>query len=177
MKAFGSQLFPYLLNGIHFWGVWRNEYDLNIWKRFQSSGLMPGCSIADEHNVIVWIFCGQVLQKDIHANCIAVWKNEEAAITRYRINSTVSVSILANMMAGHTRADTFSTPAMLRFVNTTETCFVLEHEPNSFGVVENSSQFMDSGVNFFEASIASGAALFGCLLLGIFLLQPWRCST
>ena len=109
---------------------------------------MPSRSVADKYNVIVWIFCGQVLQKDIHANCIAIWKNEKAAITRYRINSTVSVSILSNMMAGNTRADSFSAPAMLRFVNTTETRFVLEHEANSLGVVENSGQFMDSGVHF-----------------------------
>ena len=118
-----------------------------------------------------------MLQKEIHANCIAVWKNEEAAITGYRINRTVSVAILTNMMAGHTGTDTFSAPAMLRFIDTTETRFILEHEPYSFGVVENFGQFMDSGVNFFEAPIASGAALFGCLLLGSFLLQPWRCST
>ena len=81
------------------------------------------------------------------------------------------------MMAGHTRTDSFSTPAMLRLIDTAETCFILEHEPYSFGIVENFGQFMDSGVNFFEASIASGVALFGCLLLGSFLLQPWRCST
>ena len=147
------------------------------WKRFQSPGLMPGRSITDEHNGIVWVFCGQVIQKDIHANCVAVWKNPEAAITRYRINSTVSVSVLSDMMARHTRANPLLTPAMLRFVNTTETCFVLKPEPDSFGVVENFGQFMDSGIHFFEASIASGAALFGCLLLGCFLLQPWRCST
>ncbi len=81
------------------------------------------------------------------------------------------------MMAGHPWTDTFSTPAMLRLIDTTETSFVLEHEPNSFGIVENFGQFMDFGVNFFEASIASGVARFGCLLLGSFLLQPWRCST
>ena len=98
---------------------------------------MPSRSVADKHNVIVWMFCGQVLQKDIHANCITVWKNEEATITRYRINSTVSVSILSNMMAGNTRADTFSAPAMFRFIHTAKPRLVLEHEPNSFGIVEN----------------------------------------
>ena len=133
---------------------------------------MPCRTIADEHNVIVWIFCGQVLQKEIHTNCIAVWKNEEAAIAGYRINSTISAAILANMMAGHTRTDSFSTPAMLRLIDTAETCFILEHELYSFGIVESLGQFMDSGINFFEASIASGVALFGCLLLGSFLLQP-----
>ena len=76
------------------------------------------------------------------------------------------------MMAGHTGTDTFSTPAMLRLVNTAKTCLVLEHEPNFFGIVETFGQFMDSGVNFFEASIASGVALLGCLLLGSFLFQP-----
>ena len=81
------------------------------------------------------------------------------------------------MMAGHPRTDTLSTPAMLRLVDTAEPCFILEHEPNPLGIVENFGQFMDSGVNFFEASIASGVALFGCLLLGSFLLQPWRCNT
>ena len=108
---------------------------------------------------------------------MTVWKDEETAVTRYRINSTVSVAILTNMVAGYTRTDAFSTPAMLRLIDTAETCFALEHDPDSFGIVENFGQYMDSGVNFFEASIASGSALFGCLLLGSFLLQPWRCST
>ena len=113
-----------------------------------------------------------MLQKEIHANCIAVWKDEETAVTRYRVNSTISIAVLTDMMAGYTGTDAFSTPAMLRLVDTTETRFILEHEPNTFGIVENFGQFMDSSVNFFEASIASGAALFGCLLLGSFLLQP-----
>ena len=172
MKASGPQFFPNLLNRIHFRRVRRNEYDLNIGKRLQRPGLVPCRTIADEHNVTVWIFCGQVLQKEIHANGIAVWKNKEAAITRHGINSTVSIAILSDMMAGHPRTDAFSAPAILRLVDTTETCFILEHEPNTFGIVENFGQFMDSGVNFFEASIASGVALFGCLLLGSFLLQP-----
>ena len=81
------------------------------------------------------------------------------------------------MMAGHTGTDTFSTPAMLWLIDTAKACFILKHEPDFFGIVENFGQLMDSGVNFFEASITSGVALLGCLLLGSFLLQPWRCST
>ena len=113
-----------------------------------------------------------MLQKDIHANRVAAWKNKEAAVTRYRINRTINVAVLTNMMAGHTRPDTLSAPAILRLIDSTKTCFILEHEPDCFGIVEHFGQFMDSGVNFFEASIASGVALFGCLLLGSFLLQP-----
>ncbi len=118
-----------------------------------------------------------MLQKDVHTYCIAVWKNEEAALAGYGINSTVSIAVLADMVAWNTGTDTFPTPTMLWLIDTAKARFILEHEPNSFGIVENFGQFMDSGVNFFEASIASGAALFGCLLLGSFLLQPWRCST
>ncbi len=133
---------------------------------------MPCCSITDEHNVIIWIFHRQVLQKDVHANCIAVRKDQEATVARYRINSAVGIAILTNMMTRHSRPDTFSAPAMFWLIDTTEACFILEHEPNSCGIVENFGQFADSGVNFFEASIASGVALLGCLLLGSFLLQP-----
>ena len=113
-----------------------------------------------------------MLQKDIHAICIAIWENEKATVTRYRLNRTIGIAILTNMMAGYTRTDPFSTPAMLWLIDSPKTCFVLKHKPNSFGIVENFGQFMDSEVNFFEESIASGPALFGCLLLGSFLLQP-----
>ena len=107
MKTSGSEFFPNLLNGIHLRCVWRNEYDLNIRKSFQSSRPVPYRSITDKYNVVVRVFRRQVLQKDIHADCIAVWKNEEAAVARYRVNSTISIAILTNMMAGYTRTDPF----------------------------------------------------------------------
>jgi len=39
---------------------------------------------------------------------------------------------------------------MFWLIDTAEACFILEHEPDSCGIVENFGQFADSGVNFFE---------------------------
>ena len=81
------------------------------------------------------------------------------------------------MMARHARANPFAAPALFWLVDTSETGFILKHQSYLFFIVENFCQLMNSGVNFFEASIASGVALFGCLLLGSFFDQPCRCST
>lgn len=118
-----------------------------------------------------------MLQKDIHADRVAVRKYKEISIAGYRINSSVSVAVLTDMVARYPRAYPFPAPAMLRLVDTSKTSLVLEHQPNPFASVENFIQFADSSVNFFEASTASWSALFGCLLLGSFFDHPCRCNT
>ena len=37
MEASGSKFFPNLFNRIHFWCVWRNEHQFNIWKQLQGA--------------------------------------------------------------------------------------------------------------------------------------------
>lgn len=64
------------------------------------------------------------------------------------------------MMAWNARADPLATPAIPRLIDPPEACFVLEHQTNiaskNMGI-----QFLDAGVNFFEASMTSGEAFFG----------------
>ena len=84
---------------------------------------------------------------------------------------------MAYVVTWYSRSRSFSAPAMLGLVDPPEARFILEHKPNPFAIVENFFQLMDSSVNFFEASTASGSALFGCLLRGSFFDHPCRCST
>ena len=143
----------------------------------QCAGFMPRRSIANKHNIIFRIRCCQVLQKDIHANSIAVRQNQKAGFPRQRLYRSIYISVFPNMMARHRRSHPFSAPTVFRLVDAAKTGFILKHQPNPLGIVENFPQFVDPGVNFFEASIASGSALFGCLLLGSFFVHPCRCST
>lgn len=138
---------------------------------------MPCSPITDKYHIIIRICRRQMLQKDIHTDRIAVWEDKEVSVTSHRIYCSIGVSVLPNMVAWYPRTHSFAAPAVLRLIDPPKTCFVLKHKPNPLGVVENFGQFMDSGVNFFEASIASGVALFGCLLRGSFFVQPCRCST
>ena len=78
------------------------------------------------------------------------------------------------MVAGNRRSKTFLTPAVFWLVDPSKSRFILKHQSN---IVENFSQFCDSGVNFFEAAMTSSPAFFGCLLRGITFLQPCRCNT
>lgn len=83
------------------------------------------------------------------------------------------------MMTRYGWAEAFTAPAVFRFVDATKAGFVLEHEPYLFaacGIVE-SLLFLYFSLNFFEASIASGVAFFGCLLLGLIFRHPCRCRT
>ena len=51
-----------------------------------------------------------------------------------------------------------------RFIDSAKASFILKHSPNFFLIVENFLQLCDSGVNFFEVSMTSSLALFGCRL-------------
>lgn len=76
------------------------------------------------------------------------------------------------MVARNRGANPLAAPAVFGLVDPSKTRFVLKHEPNLSSLVENFRQFSDSGVNFFEESISSGDALFGCLLRGMTFLHP-----
>ena len=118
-----------------------------------------------------------MLQEDVHTDRVAIRKYKEISIAGYGVYSSVSVAVLTDVMAWNPRSYPFPAPAVLGLVDPSKARLILEHQPNLFVAVENFLQFMDSSVNFFEASTASGSALFGCLLLGSFFDHPCRCST
>ncbi len=76
------------------------------------------------------------------------------------------------MVTWNARSDAFFTPTIFGLIDTTKTGFILEHKPYLSTTVENLLQFFDFGVNFFEVSMTSSLAFWGCLLLGIIFLQP-----
>lgn len=76
------------------------------------------------------------------------------------------------MAARYRGSNSLAAPAVFRLIDPSETRLILKHEPNLSGAVDNFRQFSDSGVNFFEESISSGDALFGCLLRGMTFLHP-----
>ena len=177
MKAPGTQFLPDLLNRIHLRRVRRNEHEFNVGKDFQRPGFVPRSTVANKDNVVIGIGRRQMIQKEIHAYRVAVGHDQKAGVSCQGFYRSIHIPVFPNMVAGNGWADTFSAPAILWLVNTAEACFILKHQTNRFFVVENFLQFCDSSVNFFEASTASGSALFGCLLLGIFFVHPCRCST
>ena len=52
---------------------------------------------------------------------------QKETFTRHRLNCTINIAIFANMVAWNARTLTFFAPATLCFVNTSKSCFVLEH--------------------------------------------------
>ena len=117
-----------------------------------------------------------MIEKYIHTICVAIRHDQEAAFTADWFNRSVNISVLSDVMTRNGRTNTFSTPTVFRFVNPTKSCFVLKHQTHC-GIVEFFRSFLYDLVNFFEASIASGFAFFGCRLLGIIFLHPCRRST
>ena len=76
------------------------------------------------------------------------------------------------MMAWYGGTYAFLAPTILWLIDPSETGLVLKHQVNGFFSVENFVQFLDFGVNFFEVSMTSSLAFFGCLLRGITFRHP-----
>ena len=117
-----------------------------------------------------------MIEKYIHAISVAIRHNQEAAITTDRFNCSVSISVFSDVVARNRRTNTLFAPAVFRFIDSTKACFVLKHQTHC-GIVEFFRCFLYDLFNFFEASIASGFAFFGCRLRGIIFLHPCRRST
>ena len=69
-----------------------------------------------------------MLQEDIHADRVAVGKYKEISIAGYRINSSVSVAVLTDMVEWNPRTYTFSAPAMLGLVDPSKASLILKHQ-------------------------------------------------
>ncbi len=112
---------------------------------------MPGSAIAGKHNVVIWVGCRQMFQKDIHTNCIAIRHDQKAGISRQRFYRAVHISVFPDMVTRYRWTNSLSAPAVFGLVDASKPCFVLKHQPNSMILsisVDIIFQFADSFVNF-----------------------------
>ena len=117
-----------------------------------------------------------MIEKYIHAISVAIRHNQEAAFTTGWLNCSVSISVFPAVVTRNRWANTLFAPAVFRFIDSPKARFVLKHQTHC-GIVEFFRCFLYDLFNFFEASIASGFAFFGCRLRGIIFLHPCRRST
>ena len=94
------------------------------------------------------------------------------AVPRQGLNRTVGISVFPNMVAWNAGPDAFLTPAVFGLVNSAKTCLILEHKAHFSTAPVEIFQFTNGSFNFFEVSMTSSLAFFGCLLRGITFLQP-----
>ena len=137
---------------------------------------MPRSTIAAKQNDIIRILLRQVLEEKIHTHCVALRHDKKTTIACERLYCSKGITILPYMVAGNTRTAPFLAPTVFRFVDSSKPCFILKHQPYVLVTVVF-FQFLDRRVNFFEDSISSLLAFLGCLLRGIILRHPCRCST
>lgn len=71
----------------------------------------------------------KLFKKNSHAVCITVRHNKKEAFTINGIDSSISIAIFTYMMAWYGRTKPFCTPTMLGFIDPSEACFILKHEP------------------------------------------------
>ena len=142
---------------------------------------MPCSTITAKENDVVRILLCQVTQEKIHANCITVWHDQEAALPSDRLDGSVGIAIFPDVVTGDRRTNTLWTPAELGLVDASKARFILEHQAHfptvSTAIVDFFFQFSCFFFNFFEAAMTSSLAFFGCLLRGITFRQPCRHST
>ena len=131
-----------------------------------SMHLVPGCPIADQQNIVIRILLGKLTKEDVHPFCIAIGQDQEEAFSCHRLNCTIGISILSDMVTWDFWSDTGRTPAILGFVDPSESCLILEHEPY-FLLWILYTMLLYYAFNFFVAVISSSSAFFGCRDLGM----------
>ena len=144
------------------------------------NSLMPRSPIAAKQNNIIWICLRQFLKKTVHANRIAVRNDKEKGVSGQWFNCAICIPIFTDVMAWYRWPDSFFTPTIFRLVDPAKACFILKHQSDSafyIVLVYIIFQFPDSCFNFFEVSMTSSVAFFGCRLLGITFRQPCLFST
>ena len=175
------KFFPYLLDGIHLRRIRWNVKQLYVFRDMKLVRLVPCCTITTQQDQIIRVLLGQFLEKYVHTSRIAIRHNKKTGASRYWFNSSVCIPIFTNVMARYRWTNALFTPAVFGLIDSSESCFILEHKSYFLmwmtRLVYIILQFADSLVNFFEVSMTSSLAFFGCLLLGMTFLQPWRWRT
>ena len=131
---------PNLFYRIHFRCVRRNVKQNNIVRQLQNGGSVPCRTITAKQNNIISVFFRQLLQKDIHADSIAIGQDEKVPIACQRLHCAVSIAVLTDMMAGHAGTNTVPAPTVFRLVDPTKSSFILKHKPNVFDSIPTSEK-------------------------------------
>jgi len=131
---------PNLFYRIHFRCVRRNVKQNNIVRQLQTGGSVPCRTITAKQNNIISVFFRQLLQKDIHADSIAIGQDEKVPIACQRLHCAVSIAVLTDMMAGHAGTNTVPAPTVFRLVDPTKSSFILKHKPNVFDSIPTSEK-------------------------------------
>ena len=177
-KAAQTDSLPDLFNRIHLRSVGRKVTKVNIGRNHQSFGFVPGSAVAAKDDLIVRKSPGQLLQEQIHADSITVGKNQEAGLTGQGLHRAKGIAVFPDVMTGDTGTDTLFTPAVSGLVDPAKARLILKHKTDIFPFCfSRFSYFFHKIVNFFEDSISSSPAFFGCRLRGITFRHPCRFST
>ena len=173
-------LFPDLLNGIHFGCIRRDKEETDVIRNNKSLCFMPSCTITAEQNKVILVLFGQRFEKNVGTDGIAVWQHQKAVFTGSRLNGPIGIPVFPDMMTGDRWANALLTPTVFGFIDSSKTCLILEHQPH-FSTISTAIvdlfQFLYSFFNFFEVSMTSSLAFFGCRLRGITFRHPFRFST
>lgn len=139
---------------------------------------MPCSSVAAQEDDVIGVLLRQFIQKDVHAIRIAIRHDQKTGVSRHRIDSAICIAVFPNMVAWYRWTDPFFAPTVFRLVDPSESGFILKHKTYLLIwviiAVYIICQFMDPFYNFFEVSMTSSLAFFGCLLLGKTFRQPCR---
>lgn len=165
-----------MFDGVHLRCVRRNIEQLYVFRDLKLLRLMPCSTITTQQNQVIRELLRQLIKKDAHPIRIAVWKDQKKGISCNRFNSSISIPIFTNMVAWHGWTNTLFAPAVLWLVDSAEPSLILEHQPHflmrSAFLVDIICELVYSIVNFFEVSMTSSLAFFGCLLRGMIFLHP-----
>ena len=140
---------------------------------------MPCRAVGRQQDVVIRVCCRELTQIYVHTLCVTIRHDKEKRVSCCGLYSSVCIPIFPDVMTGYARSHSLEAPAIFRLVDSPKTSFILKHHSYTTcgGFGDIFLYFLGARVNFFEASITSSLAFFGCSGRGITFRHPWRSST
>jgi len=123
-----TNLFPDLLNGIHLWRSRRQEKQTNIIRNDEFFRLMPNGVVQRQKYIVFGVRRRQFSQKYVHAVSITIRRDEKKLLPVDRVNRSVNISVLSNMVTTDNRSYAKWRPTNGRITNPAKSRFIFKHD-------------------------------------------------
>lgn len=177
MEELFTHVFPAVFLRVEV-GALRWELDNHhIGGNVEHAWAVTGRAVIDNEQEMLGVTFGEFLQEHVHAHAIHGGENEVARCAVLRTNGSIGIGVFAHNLRRNIGATALRCPAILRFVDASEPCFVLKKQLER--QVQRRGFFFcfrnDRWPVFLKASCASGSPC-GWRGRGVILRQPCRCS-
>ena len=148
---------PEVFLRIQFRGIRWQEQQAQIVGQAEVFAFVPAGAIKDHDDVVVWVAAGDLVEEDLHAIEIDMWQHQTVEGAVLEADRAIGVGILLRHHGMDERPGRATAPAVAGVRDATETCLVLEHQPQRPAVVPARYDLAQVPLEFFfQSSRAEG---------------------